>query len=874
MLTDPSLGGCTAPLTTDPLLIDPKAAELDEALDAAFRDAADREATLVLAFVGHGVVVDGDFYLMAVDSPAEPNSRQAILLGQRVKELLRAYRSVDGLILLLDTCGSGVAAEQAGQAWIEVLRRAGRRFELLTATGDGPASGGCFTRSLIYLLKTGRAQAVDRLGGQHLLGPINELCDTQVATRTTFDGTADLVTSDDAMWIARNAEAGWLASPLAGTAFADEAYRLTSYYQPTDALAELHALIAAGTSCVVVTGAPHTGKSTLVAALTRPDFTGVAAADHLVHAAVFRGPGYPVDQLAADIAEQLERTADGFVDATTRYRDELSKEAWDRADALERLVLGPLRARDSDTPVRIALDSNSLAGLDDLLRAAPATRLQVVVTAADTSDVPPGAAVFTVPTPRAEEIIGYARARGVPAGIADELATKAGGNWTMAALFTDQLIREPVPVGTLSADLSATYHAALRRAGATTSASGVARVLAVLAAAGDGAALPLPLLCRASGALGGPDTVPAVHEALARLDGLVTRAQPGTDTESAGLVAATVATYLREQRIGDVPAERAHRAIAEAIAAVAPMTRHRPDDLCHAYAARAEAEHLWHCGEFDNAVRSLDQRTSSAHATNRDRWGQWSRRISAELGEFHRLAIRARARFARWTAESGDRSLALDMLRQQFSESTRELGPTHRETLSIRDNIAFWTHHTDPDSARRQFTDLVPDCVEHLGPDDPQTLMAHHHLALMTSKCGNHAEAIRMWEELLPVRERVIGPHHLDTLRTQQNLLYERAENGYPPPVAFSFESLVRILRDTFGDDHPETITARYHEAFLDAKAAWHLPNPERRRIIEHAIVRLRELLPDAQRVFGTNNDIPSHIRTQLAFWPSHLDAD
>lgn len=864
VLTDPDLGGCVPALSDGPVLTDPSAAELDAALDRAFRDAAGREATLVLAFIGHGVVVDGDFYLMASDSPAAPDSRRAVLLGQRIKELLRAYRLVDGLVLLLDTCGSGVAAEQAGAAWIEVLRRAGRRFELLTATGDGPASGGCFTRSLIYLLRTGRAQAVDRLGGTQLKGPINELCPQQVATWTGFDGMSDLASGDPALWIGRNAEADWLAAPLAGTAFADEAYRLTAYYQPTGALAELHRLLESGRRCIVVTGAPHSGKSTLLAALTRPDFTGVPAAEHLVHAAVFLGAHVTAEQVAVAVADQLARTVPGFDAASTRHRDQTPDDEWTRAGVLERLVLGPLRIL--DRPVRIVVDTQSLVGLETLLQPDPPVRLQLVVATPSAETAPTDATVVNLPTPSATELTAYAAARGIPADTARELATKSAGNWTIATLLADQLTRGGSAPGSLSAELSATYHAALRRAGATTRASDVAPVLAVLAAAGHAARLPLPLLRHASGSLGGPDTVPRLHDALARLDGLVTRGQAGTDAETVGLVGATVATYLQEQRIGGITAERAHRALAAAIDALAPMTRHRPADPCHAYAIGAEAEHLWRCGDLDGALRSLDLRSSAVQATNRERWAAWSSRIAERLGVFHPLAIRARARVARWTAECGDRAPALRMLARLLEDGTRELGPTHRETLSIRDNIAYWAGDSDPSAGRELFAELVPDCVAHLGPEDPQTLTARHHLALMIDKCDDHAEAIRMWGEVLVLRERVIGTTDLDTLRTQHCLLYTTMENGYPPPVAFSFTALVATLRDTFGDDHPETLTARYHAALFTAKTE----QPNR---IAAALAEFRELLPEAEQVFGAHNAVPNKIREQLAFWPQRPTA-
>ncbi|OZM72120.1 hypothetical protein CFN78_16400 [Amycolatopsis antarctica] len=862
VLTDPGAGGCTPVLESGPVLLDRSAAELDSAIEQAFRTAADDGSTLVLSFVGHGAVVDDDFYLMATDSPATPNSRGAFLLGQRLKELLREYSAMDGLILLLDTCGSGVAADRAGSQWVETVRQSGQRFELLTATGDGPAAGGCFTKNLVYLVRNGRTQPVERLGSAHLRDPINELCPRQVATGMAYYGGAPLPSGDSALWIARNVDADWLRSPLAGTAYVDEALRLTCHYHPTAALDDLRALIDSGVRCVAVTGAAHTGKSTLLAVLARPDLT---EARHRPHAAVFLGADGTIDRFAGDIADQLIRTVPDFADSARRFRDAASEAEWLAADALERLVLGPLRDRGGDAdPVRLVVDAGDLSGLERLIEPDPAMAVQVVIASGKIAEPVQHMSVLVVSGARHEDLEAYATGRGMSDQDAEELARSASGNWLVATLQADRWVQQPGDHRALSADLSATYHAVLRRAGAMTTASPAAPVLAVLAATEQ--PLPLPLLCLASGKLDGPGTAAQVHDVLVRLDTLTSRARAGTERETASLMHPTVASYLRGHRIGGIDANQAHRALADAIAELAPMAEHHPDDPCHHYAAVAEAEHLWRIGAFEAAVLSVERRSSNIPADNRARWGRWSRRIAEELGANSSLAIRSRAWLGRWTAEAGDRAGALDLLRGLLPDSERELGRTDRQTLIVREHIAFWSGLDDPHSGLSQFRDLVSDCTDRLGADDELTLMARHHLALMFSKCGRHAEAIALWEEVLPSRERVLGATHLDTLRTQQNLLYDRAENGYPPPVAFSYPQLVTTLLDTYGEDHPETITARYHAALFLAKTM-------ESTNIRQALAEFQALLPEAVRVFGERNRVPDGIRTQLAFWPQYLSA-
>jgi hypothetical protein len=59
-------------------------------------------------------------------------------------------------------------------------------------------------------------------------------------------------------------------------------------------------------------------------------------------------------------------------------------------------------------------------------------------------------------------------------------------------------------------------------------------------------------------------------------------------------------------------------------------------------------------------------------------------------------------------------------------------------------------------------------------------LLARHSRAYWTGQAGDAAAARDQLGELLPLRERVLGPEHPDTLATRNNLAYftEQAERG------------------------------------------------------------------------------------------------
>ena len=74
--------------------------------------------------------------------------------------------------------------------------------------------------------------------------------------------------------------------------------------------------------------------------------------------------------------------------------------------------------------------------------------------------------------------------------------------------------------------------------------------------------------------------------------------------------------------------------------------------------------------------------------------------------------------------------------------------------------------------ALRLFRELLPDQERVLGPDHPDTLTTRGNIASLTGECGDAAGALRLSRELLPDQERVLGPDHPDTLTTRNNIAH------------------------------------------------------------------------------------------------------
>src|SRR5688572_351837 len=86
-MVEPDLGACEPALEKTGLLLNPSVEACRHALNEAFERADHDEATLFLAFVGHGEMIEGDFYLLPLDAPLPPNSDRSIHLSQKIKEL-------------------------------------------------------------------------------------------------------------------------------------------------------------------------------------------------------------------------------------------------------------------------------------------------------------------------------------------------------------------------------------------------------------------------------------------------------------------------------------------------------------------------------------------------------------------------------------------------------------------------------------------------------------------------------------------------------------------------------------------------------------------------------------------------------------------
>ncbi|HUD46030.1 MAG TPA: serine/threonine-protein kinase [Candidatus Baltobacteraceae bacterium] len=100
------------------------------------------------------------------------------------------------------------------------------------------------------------------------------------------------------------------------------------------------------------------------------------------------------------------------------------------------------------------------------------------------------------------------------------------------------------------------------------------------------------------------------------------------------------------------------------------------------------------------------------------------------------------------------------------------------------------------------------------GPEDPDTLMAMHRLALFYDGIGRREEALELQEEVLALRRKVLGPENPDTLWAMNNLSFSYENAGRNEEALKLREEALALRRKVNGPEDPDTLWAMNSLAF------------------------------------------------------------
>ncbi|MBX9583218.1 MAG: tetratricopeptide repeat protein [Gemmataceae bacterium] len=112
----------------------------------------------------------------------------------------------------------------------------------------------------------------------------------------------------------------------------------------------------------------------------------------------------------------------------------------------------------------------------------------------------------------------------------------------------------------------------------------------------------------------------------------------------------------------------------------------------------------------------------------------------------------------------------------------------------------------DAKTATEQYERARAIYAERRGPDHPDTLMSLADLARCYSALGRHIDSLKLVEEVLTARRRVLGPEHPDTLDSMNSLAIRQFARGRHADGRALLEETLAAQKRLLGPEHPGTL--------------------------------------------------------------------
>jgi serine/threonine protein kinase/tetratricopeptide (TPR) repeat protein len=166
--------------------------------------------------------------------------------------------------------------------------------------------------------------------------------------------------------------------------------------------------------------------------------------------------------------------------------------------------------------------------------------------------------------------------------------------------------------------------------------------------------------------------------------------------------------------------------------------------------------------------------------------------------------------------ELGRHDEALELANKTHDARVRGQGAEHRATLTALDNVAKtllrmgMTDSSRLEQARQTIEEVIEVRQRVLGPDHPETLESMHNLVHARGISGDLTKAKDLMERVLEAQRRTLRPDHpaiIGSLHDLYVLLMRQEEFLEARKVG---EELLDILKRTAGPDHPNTLEAQF----------------------------------------------------------------
>jgi hypothetical protein len=231
------------------------------------------------------------------------------------------------------------------------------------------------------------------------------------------------------------------------------------------------------------------------------------------------------------------------------------------------------------------------------------------------------------------------------------------------------------------------------------------------------------------------------------------------------------------------------------------------------------------------------------HRTGRREDGlRLAHQVTAELesGRIHDdLTAKWRLLLAFHAGQAGETALAQRLLTKMIST-----GPTELQDAAAKVLRAIGGPHAD---TGLQIILLHDEIARTPSDADDDLLRLHQALAANYDTLGEYSEALKRGSQELPLRRRIQGKDHPDTLATRSYIAHWTGECGDRAKALRLFQELLPDQARVLGADHPDTLGTRGNIAHW---TGWSVDRAKALRLY-------RELLPDQARVLGRTTPTP-----------------
>ena len=231
------------------------------------------------------------------------------------------------------------------------------------------------------------------------------------------------------------------------------------------------------------------------------------------------------------------------------------------------------------------------------------------------------------------------------------------------------------------------------------------------------------------------------------------------------------------------------------------------------------------------------------------------------LGINHEQCFVTRNNIAFCLANLGEQQQAVLYSRKLVSTFKDVFGTDHLQYCNYKSNLAFWTSELNQAQAVKEFEELIPIQKHVLGNTNPTYLIHRNYLAYLRGQNGDTELALQQAQLLLPDLINYLGQDHSETLKCRNNIAHWLAQSGNIDQALLKFQSLYADESRLYGPDHPNCLKLRKHIAFWTCQSGAEA----------EALVLLQTLLPDQERVLGKGHPDCTTTRTNIDYLLQNL---